>query len=77
MMMAWINEISVPGDLEELQAIPEDIWQTTKMSTAKFMMLNIKHRVLLVLAFIPKIIFDFYLSYPFVHSIQDTWLRRG
>ena len=77
MIMASFIEISVPGDLEELQAIPEDIWQTTKMSTAKFMMLNVKHRVLLVLALIPKIIFDFYLSYPFVHSIQDKWLRRG
>ena len=70
MMMAWINEISVPGDLEELQAIPEDIWQTKKMSIAQFMLLIVKHFVLLVLIFISKMISQFHLSYPFVHSIQ-------
>ena len=76
-MMAWINEISVPGDLEELQAIPEDIWHTKKLSIAKFMLLIVKHFVLLVLAFISKMIFKFHFTYPFVNSIQDKLLGNG
>ena len=68
--MAWINEISVPGDLEELQAIPADIWQIKKMSTAKFMLLNVKHFVLLVLMFITKIIFNFHLRWFRISDLE-------
>ena len=74
-MMAWINEISVPGDLEELQAIPADILQTKKMSTAKFMLLNVKHFVLLVLTFIPKI-FTWAIRLFIVFRISDLEVDR-
>ena len=75
MMIIWINEISAPGDLEELQAIPEDIWQTKKTSTAKFMLLNVKHFVLLVLTFIPKI-FTWAIRLFIVFRISDLEVDR-
>ena len=48
-ILAWIYEISVPGELEKLQAIPEDTWKTKKMSTARFMLPIVKYLPLLIM----------------------------